>query len=80
VYFLLEITNINRITLKFLNKSSGVVVNGDDSREKGFGFYEEYEAVVHTPMSNAFVYVVYACSKPLAKFWNSVACVFFANC
>jgi hypothetical protein len=47
-----EITNINRITLKFLNKSSGVVVNGDDSREKGFGFYEEYEAVVHTPMSN----------------------------
>ena len=47
-----EVTNINRVTLKFLNKSSGVVVNGDDSREKGFGFYEEYEAVVHTPMSN----------------------------
>lgn len=47
-----EITNINRVTLKFLNKSSGVVVNGDDSREKGFGFYEEHEAVVHTPMSN----------------------------
>jgi hypothetical protein len=23
------------VTLKFLNKSSGVVVNGDDSREKG---------------------------------------------
>ncbi len=47
-----EVTNINRVTLKFLNKSSGVVVNGDDSREKGFGFYEEHEAVVHTPMSN----------------------------
>jgi hypothetical protein len=29
-----EVTNIKRVTMKFLNKSSGVTVNGDRSAEK----------------------------------------------
>jgi hypothetical protein len=33
-----EVTNIKRVTMKFLNKSSGVTVNGDRSAEKGLGY------------------------------------------
>jgi hypothetical protein len=37
--------------MKFLNKSSGVTVNGDRSAEKGLGYYNDYNAVVYTPNS-----------------------------
>jgi hypothetical protein len=46
-----EVTNIKRVTMKFLNKSSGVTVNGDRSAEKGLGYYNDYNAVVYTPNS-----------------------------
>ena len=44
-----EVRNIKRVTMKFLNKSTGVTVNDDKSAEKGLGYYEEHEAVIFTP-------------------------------
>lgn len=46
-----EVTNIKRVTMKFLNKSNGVTVNADRSPEKGLGYYNDYDAVVYTPNS-----------------------------
>jgi hypothetical protein len=67
-----EVTNIKRVTMKFLNKSNGVTVNADKSPEKGLGYYNDYDAVVIIEVSGILGFVSESLEPILSKSFNII--------